>query len=39
MLSEIIENSGANDSTTSADEVDCFLSEPLVDYKVGSPLQ
>ena len=40
MLTEIIEHSGASDSTTSAgvDEVNHFSSEPLVDYKVTVPL-
>ena len=40
MLTEIIEHSGASDSTTSAgaDEVNYFSSEPLVDYKVAVPL-
>ena len=38
MYSEIIEDSGAS-SSSSADEVECFLSEPLVDYKVGNPFK
>ena len=40
MPTEIIEHSGASDSTTSAgaDEVNHFSSEPLVDYKVAVPL-
>ena len=40
MLTEIIEHSGASDSTTSAgaDKVNHFSSEPLVDYKVAVPL-
>ena len=38
MYSEIIEDSGAS-SSNSTDEVECFLSEPLVDYKVGTPFK
>ena len=40
MLTEIIEHSGASDSTTStgADKVNHFSSELLVDYKVVVPL-
>ena len=40
MLSEIIEDSGASDSNTSAsDEVERFLGEPVVDYKLGNPFK
>ena len=38
MYSEIIEDSGAS-SSNSTDEVEWFLSEPLVDYKVGTPFK
>ena len=40
ILSEIIEDSGpVNDSTISVDEVDPFLAEPVVDYKLGNPFK
>ena len=38
MYSEIIEDSGTS-SSNSADEFEQFLSEPLVDYKAGSPFK
>ena len=38
MYSEIIEDSGVS-SSSSADEVECFLSEPLVDYKIDNPFK
>ena len=39
MYTEIIEDSGSSSSSYSADELKLFLSEPLVDYKTGSPFK
>ena len=38
MYSEIIESSGVN-ASASIDEVECFLAEPLLDYKNGNPFK
>ena len=38
MYSEIIENSGAS-ASVSLDEVECYLGEPLLDYKSGNPFK
>jgi len=39
MYTEIIKDSGSSSSSYSADELELFLSEPLVDYKTGSPFK
>jgi len=38
VYSEIIDNSGAS-ASVSLDEVECYLGEPLLDYKSGNPFK